>query len=49
MELTDLLPEVEAYTRDELLPALAHGMGLTDAKKMEVAKIAASLFRPQYR
>lgn len=40
-ELTDLLPEVEAYTRDELLPALAHGMGLTDAKKMEIAKMAA--------
>ncbi|NJB86733.1 carboxypeptidase C (cathepsin A) [Lewinella marina] len=41
MELEPLLAEVEAYTRNELLPALASGMDLSDARRREVAAAAA--------
>ncbi len=40
-ELEELLAEVEAYTRDELLPALASGMDLTATRRREVAEAAA--------
>ncbi len=40
-ELEELLAEVEAYTREELLPALASGMDLTDDRRREVADAAA--------
>ncbi|MCP9236833.1 S10 family peptidase [Lewinella sp. JB7] len=36
-ELEVLLEEVEAYTRDELLPALAAGMSLDEERKREIA------------
>jgi carboxypeptidase C (cathepsin A) len=39
--LEDMLAEVEAYTRDELLPALASGMDLDEAKRRGVAQTAA--------
>ncbi len=41
MALEPLLAEVEAYTRDELLPALASGMDLPKEKQREVAQTAA--------
>ncbi len=40
-ELEALLAEVEAYTRDELLPALASGMDLPADRRREVANAAA--------
>ncbi len=40
-ELEELLEEVETYTRDELLPALASGMNLAEDKRQEVATTAA--------
>ncbi|MEX2484126.1 MAG: carboxypeptidase [Brumimicrobium sp.] len=36
--LTDLLEEVETFTLDELMPALAKGGGLSDEKKSDLAK-----------
>ena len=36
-DLTDLLPEVESYTINELMPALAKGGFIDDAKRKEVA------------
>ena len=36
-DLTDILPEVENYTVNELIPALAKGGFLEDVKKQEVA------------
>ena len=40
-DLTALLPEVEAFTMNELLPAIAHGHSLDEArKKAVVAKFA---------
>jgi carboxypeptidase C (cathepsin A) len=40
-KLTDLLDEVEEYTREELLPALAAGASLPEDRKQEVARTAA--------
>ncbi|WP_420458123.1 S10 family peptidase [Neolewinella sp.] len=40
-ELEDMLAEVETYTRDELLPALASGMNLAEDKRQQVATTAA--------
>jgi carboxypeptidase C (cathepsin A) len=40
-ELTDLLPEAEAFTRDELLPALSYGMELSEEKRLAIATKAA--------
>ena len=37
-ELTDFLPEVEKYTIEELLPAMAMGGFLPENKKLEVSK-----------
>ena len=37
-DLLDILPEVEKYTIDELIPALVKGGFLEDSKKNEVAK-----------
>ena len=37
-DLLEILPEVEKYTIDELIPALAKGGFLEDSKKNEVAK-----------
>ncbi|MGB5363253.1 MAG: carboxypeptidase [Aureibaculum sp.] len=37
-DLLEILPEVEKYTIDELIPALAKGGFLEDSKKYEVAK-----------
>jgi ribA/ribD-fused uncharacterized protein len=37
-DLTDFLPEVEKYTIEELLPAMAMGGFLPENKKLEVAK-----------
>ncbi|RZL06454.1 MAG: carboxypeptidase, partial [Pedobacter sp.] len=40
-DLTDMLPEVEKFTVNELIPAIAMGSSISDAKKKEiVAKIA---------
>ena len=39
--LEDMLAEVETYTRDELLPALASGMNLAEDKRQQVATTAA--------
>jgi len=36
-DLTDLLPEVEAYTINELIPALAKGGFISDEKRQEIA------------
>jgi carboxypeptidase C (cathepsin A) len=36
-DLNDVLPEVEAFTMDELLPAVAKGGFLDDAKKKQIA------------
>lgn len=36
-DLTDLLPEVEAFTIDELIPAVAKGGFIDDAKRKQVA------------
>ena len=41
MELEPLLAEVEAYTREELLPALASGMDLPAAERQAIAETAA--------
>ena len=40
-ELEEMLAEVETYTRDELLPALASGMNLAEDKRQQVATTAA--------
>jgi carboxypeptidase C (cathepsin A) len=40
-DLVDMLPEVEAFTRDELLPALAAGAMLADADRKRIAEAAA--------
>jgi carboxypeptidase C (cathepsin A) len=40
-ELTDLLDEVERYTREDLLPALAAGASLSEDRRREVAETAA--------
>ena len=42
-DLTDVLPAAEAFTQNELLPALARGMSLTDAERDAVAEKAARL------
>jgi len=36
-DLTDMLPEVETFTINELIPALAKGSTLTDAQKQSIA------------
>lgn len=36
-DLTDMLPEVESFTINELIPALAKGGTLTDAEKQNIA------------
>lgn len=36
-DLTDMLPEVEEFTLNELLPAIARGWNLGDQKKKEIA------------
>ncbi|MEO8820945.1 MAG: carboxypeptidase [Ginsengibacter sp.] len=36
-DLTDMLPEVEKFTIDDLIPALAKGSSLTDAEKENIA------------
>ncbi|QKZ13759.1 S10 family peptidase [Spirosoma sp. KUDC1026] len=36
-DLTDVLPEVEAFTLDEYMPALARAGSLTDQKRKEIA------------
>ncbi|MGB3798452.1 MAG: carboxypeptidase [Lewinella sp.] len=41
MALEPMLAEVEAYTRDEFLPALASGMDLSEERRREVAEAAA--------
>ena len=40
-DLTDMLPEVENFTIKELIPALANGGFITDAKRAEIAKAFA--------
>lgn len=40
-DLKDVLPEVEAFTVDELIPALAKGGFLDDAKKAQIASKVA--------
>ena len=40
-ELEELLTEVEAYTREELLPALSMGMSLDEDRRRQVAEAAA--------
>jgi len=40
-DLDDLLPEVERYTIEEFLPAIAKGNSLSDEEKYKVAQIAA--------
>ncbi|MFT4686847.1 MAG: carboxypeptidase C (cathepsin A), partial [Neolewinella sp.] len=42
-DLVDILPEAETFTQNELLPALARGMSMTDEEKMSIAKKAARL------
>jgi carboxypeptidase C (cathepsin A) len=42
-DLVDILPEAETFTQNELLPALARGMSMTDEEKMIIAKKAARL------
>ncbi len=40
-DLTDMLPEVENFTVKELIPALANGGFITDAKRTEIARAFA--------
>jgi carboxypeptidase C (cathepsin A) len=40
-DLVDMLPEVENFTIKELIPALANGGFITDAKRAEIAKAFA--------
>ncbi len=42
-DLVDILPEAEAFTQDELLPALAKGAGLPAAERTAIAEKAARL------
>ena len=42
-DLVDILPEAEAFTQNELLPALARGMSLSDAERNTIAEKAARL------
>jgi len=49
-DLEDLLPEVEQWTLDEYLPALARGGSLSDARRQEIAEQVArySGLSPQF-
>ncbi len=40
-DLVDVLPEAEAFTRDELLPALSYGAELSDERRKAIAAKAA--------
>lgn len=42
-DLVDILPEAEAFTQNELLPALARGMDLPEDERMRIAEKAARL------
>ncbi|MEM9931451.1 MAG: carboxypeptidase, partial [Bacteroidota bacterium] len=42
-DLVDILPEAEAFTQDELLPALAKGASLSADERMAIAQKAARL------
>jgi carboxypeptidase C (cathepsin A) len=42
-DLVDILPEAEAFTQNELLPALARGMSLTTEERYKIAEKAARL------
>lgn len=40
-DLDDILPEVEEYTINEVIPAMVRGGSISDAKKQEVARMMA--------
>ena len=45
-DLTDVLPEVENFTIQEYLPALALGGSLSDQKRKEIAAESGAVFGP---